>query len=110
MHEEGGSKATSASETTFEDPKESEKETNKQATDDLKTKDPDIKDTEAVTESEKDVKPNKDEEDDIEYPHGPKLWIILSALCLAVFLVALDQTVCLLFTVYWLPVCISGRC
>lgn len=103
MHEEGESKATSASETTFEDPKDPKKETNKQLTaDDLKTKDPDIKDTEAVTESEKDVKPNKDEEDDIEYPHGPKLWIILSALCLAVFLVALDQTVC--FVVYCLLV------
>jgi len=33
-----------------------------------------------------------DEEDDIEYPHGVKLAIILAALCLAVFLVALDQT------------------
>ena len=32
-------------------------------------------------------------EDDIEYPHGAKLAIILSALCLAVFLVALDQTI-----------------
>ena len=35
----------------------------------------------------------KNEEDDIEYPHGLKLAVILGALCLAVFLVALDQTI-----------------
>lgn len=92
MHQEGlGSKATSASETTFEDSKETEMETDKQA-DDLKTPPEEVKDEEVVTE--KDVKASQDEEDDMEYPHGPKLWIILSALCLAVFLVALDQTVC----------------
>lgn len=33
------------------------------------------------------------DDEDIEYPHGPKLWVILAALCLAVFLVALDQTI-----------------
>lgn len=33
------------------------------------------------------------DEEDIEYPHGAKLWAILGALCLAVFLVALDQTI-----------------
>ncbi|KAG0648700.1 MFS acetylaranotin efflux transporter ataA, partial [Hyphodiscus hymeniophilus] len=33
------------------------------------------------------------DDEDIEYPHGAKLWIILAALCLAVFLVALDQTI-----------------
>ncbi|KAI9824734.1 MAG: hypothetical protein M1832_001560 [Thelocarpon impressellum] len=32
-------------------------------------------------------------EDDIEYPHGLKLACILIGLCLAVFLVALDQTI-----------------
>lgn len=32
-------------------------------------------------------------EEDIEYPHGLKLAVILGALCLAVFLVALDQTI-----------------
>ncbi|RDW94431.1 hypothetical protein BP5796_00194 [Coleophoma crateriformis] len=32
-------------------------------------------------------------EDEPEYPHGFKLAVILSALCLAVFLVALDQTI-----------------
>lgn len=33
------------------------------------------------------------DDENIEYPHGAKLWIILAALCLAVFLVALDQTI-----------------
>lgn len=65
-------------------------ETNKQPADDVQLG-PDVKGTEAVTE--KGLEPKKDEEDDMEYPHGPKLWVILSALCLAVFLVALDQTV-----------------
>jgi hypothetical protein len=32
-------------------------------------------------------------EEDMEYPQGFKLWVILSALCLAIFLVALDQTI-----------------
>ncbi|KAF6842960.1 major facilitator superfamily transporter [Colletotrichum musicola] len=32
-------------------------------------------------------------EDDIEYPHGLKLVLIIVSLCLAVFLVALDQTI-----------------
>ncbi|KAF6818543.1 major facilitator superfamily transporter [Colletotrichum plurivorum] len=32
-------------------------------------------------------------EDDIEYPHGLKLVLIIASLCLAVFLVALDQTI-----------------
>jgi len=35
----------------------------------------------------------RSEEDDIEYPHGLPLWIILAGLCLGVFLVALDQTI-----------------
>lgn len=36
---------------------------------------------------------DQDEDEDVEYPHGAKLWIILMALCLAIFLVALDQTI-----------------
>jgi hypothetical protein len=32
-------------------------------------------------------------EEEMEYPHGIKLVIILAALCLSVFLVALDQTI-----------------
>jgi len=35
----------------------------------------------------------RSEEDDIVYPHGLALWIILAGLCLGVFLVALDQTI-----------------
>jgi hypothetical protein len=34
-----------------------------------------------------------DDDDDVEYPHGVKLAVILAALCLAIFLVALDQTI-----------------
>ena len=32
-------------------------------------------------------------DEDVEYPHGAKLAVILAAICLAVFLVALDQTI-----------------
>lgn len=100
MHQEGlESKATSASETTFEDPKDSELEANKQGND-LKMTPEEVKNEDIVTEKDA---TNPDEEEGIEYPHGLKLWIILSALCLAVFLVALDQTVCsVLLIVYWL--------
>lgn len=45
----------------------------------------------AMTEEESKAKTQAEE--DIEYPHGLKLWLILAALCLAVFLVALDQTI-----------------
>lgn len=43
--------------------------------------------------SEKEAKAGGTEDEDMEYPHGLKLVIILSALCLAVFLVALDNTI-----------------
>ncbi|PVH89679.1 MFS general substrate transporter [Cadophora sp. DSE1049] len=46
-----------------------------------------------VVMTEKEAQVKKDAEEDMQYPHGLKLWIILSALCLAVFLVALDQTI-----------------
>ncbi|KAF6795007.1 major facilitator superfamily transporter [Colletotrichum sojae] len=36
---------------------------------------------------------HRSSEDDIEYPHGLKLVLIIVSLCLAVFLVALDQTI-----------------
>ncbi len=49
------------------------------------------KDETVLTEKEKQKK--KDAEEDMNYPHGMKLFIILGALCLAVFLVALDQTI-----------------
>lgn len=38
-------------------------------------------------------KGDSDDEDVIEYPHGVKLFIISASLCLAVFLVALDNTI-----------------
>lgn len=34
-----------------------------------------------------------DADGDAQYPHGVKLWVLLGALMLAVFLVALDQTI-----------------
>jgi len=37
--------------------------------------------------------PTEPHDEDIEYPHGLKLALILAALCLAVFLVALDNTI-----------------
>ncbi|KAK0125395.1 hypothetical protein ONS95_000587 [Cadophora gregata] len=48
---------------------------------------------EEVVMTEKEAQAKKDAEEDLQYPHGLKLWIILGALCLAVFLVALDQTI-----------------
>lgn len=33
------------------------------------------------------------EDDESQYPHGLKLWLVLLSLCLAIFLVALDQTI-----------------
>jgi MFS family permease len=50
------------------------------------------------TEKAPDVVPNDrladpDHNDDAEYPTGLKLWLIILSLCLAVFLVALDQTI-----------------
>lgn len=38
------------------------------------------------TEKEKEV-------DDVEYPTGLKLWLVMISLCLSIFLVALDQTI-----------------
>ncbi|KAI3320292.1 major facilitator superfamily domain-containing protein [Xylariaceae sp. AK1471] len=35
----------------------------------------------------------KTEVDDVEYPTGPKLWLVMISLCLSIFLVALDQTI-----------------
>lgn len=46
-----------------------------------------------VVMTEKEAQAKRDAEEDMQYPHGLKLWIILGALCLAVFLVALDQTI-----------------
>lgn len=44
-------------------------------------------------ELEVDVEANPDAEDHSNYPHGFKLYSLITALCLAVFLVALDQTI-----------------
>lgn len=76
------SKETSLAETMLDDARREDMEANKPAA----TK-------EEIVAMEKDAQAKRDEEEDMQYPHGPKLWIILSALCLAVFLVALDQTI-----------------
>ena len=46
-----------------------------------------------VTEKGKGADAEAQNEDDTEYPHGLKLVTLITALCLAVFLVALDQTI-----------------
>jgi hypothetical protein len=43
--------------------------------------------------TEKEIAAKKLAEEDAQYPHGLKLGLILGALCLAIFLVALDQTI-----------------
>lgn len=48
---------------------------------------------EPTTQTEKQIAAQKQAEEDAKYPHGLKLALILGALCLAVFLVALDQTI-----------------
>ena len=50
------------------------------------------KENHGVSEKEE-AKAGGPEDEEIEYPHGLKLAIILSALCLSVFLVALDNTI-----------------
>jgi hypothetical protein len=88
---QGGSKATSITETT-EDPKREEAgtaETKKQLS--MDSPPTAIKDETIATEKERQAK--LDAEEDMQYPHGLKLAVLLMALCLAVFLVALDQTI-----------------
>jgi hypothetical protein len=86
----GESKATSLSETTFDDTKKDDVGSSL----DQKTA---VEVGNAITDdaapSAKEKQPPTDAEEDMEYPHGVKLWVILGALCLAVFLVALDQTI-----------------
>jgi hypothetical protein len=87
------SKGTSVTETTFEDSRKEDLEATK-ATDhsDMDSPSTVVKDETIATD--KDVHAKKDEEEeDMQYPHGLKLVVILAALCLAVFLVALDQTI-----------------
>ncbi len=86
------SKATSVTETTFEDTKKDEardfadQDNTAVKTEDTVKRDPLTQETETQF-------PAGDSEDQMEYPHGLKLWTILGALCLSVFLVALDQTI-----------------
>jgi hypothetical protein len=89
---QGESKATSITETTFEDLKKEDMDAPKAIDQpDMDSPSAAVKDETIATEKEAQAK--QDEEDDMQYPHGLKLVVILAALCLAVFLVALDQTI-----------------
>jgi hypothetical protein len=88
------SKASSITETTFEDTKKEEAEDRESATrKDQSTMEPDLTKDVVASEKETPVGDYTQAEDDADYPHGVKLWVILGALMLAVFLVALDQTI-----------------
>ena len=86
------SKATSVTETTFEDPKKEEVDTT-EATDEANMDSPPRATKVETATTEKEAQAKLDAEEDMQYPHGLKLVVILAALCLAVFLVALDQTI-----------------
>lgn len=80
------SKETTTSETSIE-------EQNAAAESEHATKSDHVPPTQPAAMTEEETNAKSQAEEDIEYPHGPKLWLILGALCLAVFLVALDQTI-----------------
>jgi hypothetical protein len=85
------SRKPSLTETTDQDFKPEGMQLSKGA-DDVTKEEVAVKDDGSV--HEKEAKPNTPKvEDDADYPHGLKLAVILSALCLAVFLVALDNTI-----------------
>lgn len=89
---QGESKATSITETTFEDPKKEELEASEETDQvNVDATPTDIKGETVATEKEAQAK--LDAEEDMQYPQGLKLAVILAALCLSVFLVALDQTI-----------------
>jgi hypothetical protein len=89
------SKATSITESCLDDTKKEVMEIPKtQTTQQISSQmDASTEPGTATGTTEKEAPAEKDAEEDMEYPHGLKLWIILAALCLAIFLVALDQTI-----------------
>ncbi|KAG4417765.1 hypothetical protein IFR04_009053, partial [Cadophora malorum] len=91
------SKSTTVTDTTMEDSKreEAEAEATKPSSNsqDISGVETETEKKTEVVMTEKEAQAKKDAEEDMQYPHGLKLWIILGALCLAVFLVALDQTI-----------------
>jgi hypothetical protein len=54
---------------------------------------PSKEDTSVKLELQEEVDPASLDGEEASYPHGLKLYVILAALCLSVFLVALDQTI-----------------
>jgi hypothetical protein len=95
------SKETSITETTVGSPGKEDMEASKAAAQDGFPREAaaEVNDKQIGTSEEKEQA--GDPEEDMEYPHGIKLAIILAALCLSVFLVALDQTI--IATVCYLP-------
>jgi hypothetical protein len=87
---QGESKATSVTDTT-EDPKREAEPVEVKEQLGMDPPPTAVKDETIATEKESQAK--LDDEEDMQYPHGLKLAVILMALCLAVFLVALDQTI-----------------
>ena len=87
------SKKTSLTDTSVGETRPQEKMEAAKTETQEESKDVSASEKDAVTEKRAEAgQPNIDDED-VEYPHGVKLWVTLAALCLAVFLVALDQTI-----------------
>jgi hypothetical protein len=92
LETQGESKATSITETASDDPKKEEVETT-ESTEKANMDPTPTALTKETTLTEKEAQAKLDAEEDMQYPHGLKLVVILAALCLSVFLVALDQTI-----------------
>ncbi|KAF4637947.1 hypothetical protein G7Y89_g133 [Cudoniella acicularis] len=86
------SKSTSVAETTLEDSKKGDLQTSNTTLEKESNMAEQIHD-ETVADAKETNPADVEDESAMEYPHGLKLVVILGALCLAVFLVALDQTI-----------------
>lgn len=51
------------------------------------------KDAVLETQGDKEETPQQEAEDESKYPTGPKLWMLVTGLCLAIWVVALDNTI-----------------
>ncbi|KAG9235862.1 MFS multidrug transporter-like protein [Amylocarpus encephaloides] len=92
-------KTPSATDTTLEDSLSKEEELEKETStagdqrNHTNSQDGGKKDETTTIGTEKELKAKAEAKEDLQYPHGLKLFLILFALCLAIFLVALDQTI-----------------
>lgn len=89
-----GSKSTSFVDTT-EESKKADLETSSSTMqeENMASDSPPTNNDTATVAKEMQTAKDPEAEEEMEYPHGVKLFVILGALCLAVFLVALDQTI-----------------